>query len=260
MLTSESERIRDLVRYDFRHGSNPTLVFQLNLLEEFASWRISSEDGDLESFLISRLLSGPQPITSSRGSTGRSVQRQLQELLARAHQRVLGRRSVFEDAGISARQSIVAELKSHGLLSSSIAPFSVVLLAARKSYGRSADDLVNLGRVLVRAVEGGMQTGDAFAMEVTEVLRGWTSTLSPKSGTVLDKALSMVAAQSGLIASDLISQTGANKSNVYRAIDELEAVGALVEVTGRKKVQLWLAPQLVQVTKRAVHQAPKSRD
>ncbi len=257
MLTTESECVRDLVRYDVRYGNNPIVVSQLGLLEEFSSWMISREVGDLESFLVSRLVAGQQTITSSTGQTSRSVQRELPDLLARAHQRFLGKRNVNEAAGISARRGVLAELKSQGLLTTSVVPFSVNLLSSRRTYERSADDMVNLGRVLMRAVEGGMRTGDVFASEITAVLRRWTSTLSAKPGTVLDKALSLAGAQSRVIASDLVSLTGANKSNVYRAIDELESVGALIEVTGRKKDQVWLAPELVKVVHRAVNGAAK---
>lgn len=260
MLTAESECVRDLVRYDVRHGNNLTVVSHLGLLEEFSSRLISREVSDLESFLVSRLLSGHQTSTSSTGQTSPSGQRELPDLLARAHQRVLGRRSVDDATGISARKGVVAELLSQGLLKTSIVPFSVNLLSSRRSYERSADDLVNLGRVLMRAVEAGMQTGDSFATEITAVLQRWTSALSPRPGTVLDRALNQVGAQSGLIASDLVSLTGANKSNVYRAIDELESVGALIEVTGRKKDQVWLAPELVQAAHRAVNGAAKSKD
>lgn len=260
MLTSESERVRDLVRYDVRNGINPIVVSQLGLLEEFASWVISHKIGDFESLLVSRLLAGQKTTIGSNGQTSRSVQRELPDLLARAHQRVLGRKNVDDVAGITARQGVVAELRSQGLLTTSIVPLSVNLLSSRRTYERSVDDVVSLGRVLMRAIEGGMRTGDVFASEITAVTRRWTFTLSPKPGTVLDKALGLVGAQSGLIASDLILLTGVNKSNVYRAIDELEAVGALIEVTGRKKDQVWLAPELVKAVHRAVNNSAKSKD
>lgn len=259
MLNQKDTRIRNLVRFDVRLSGNSTVVSQIGILEDFSSRTFANEREQIESFLIDLLQSGVPPKTEPMGRVRVSTQRELPELLARVHQQILGRKKVWDMEGIRARQGVIAALIQLGLLTSPVLPMSTALLAHSRTYERSADDLETLGGVLIRAIDDGMRIGDTVGTAVLGVSERWRCALAPKSGTVLAKALDLVTARSGLIASDLILLTGANKSNVYRAIDEMELFGALVEVTGRKKGQLWLAPELIALTKRAVDGVMKSK-
>ncbi len=259
MLVVESERVRNIVRFDARHGGDSAGISQLALLEQFSSYAISKDSADRESFLVARLrgkVDGSQLVRST-SSTVRSSRRELCEQLAAAHQKALGRGSIRGESGLAARQAVINELRRLKLAEATTLPLSTVLHPRLKSYELISRDVDKLGEILGQAIDDGIVVGDRFASSVREIVNRWYVDLSPRPGTVLEAAIVAAASASGLVAADLLKKTGANKSNVYRAIDELEAIGALAEVTGRKKDQVWLAPELVDAMRQAIRKAHK---
>jgi hypothetical protein len=102
-----------------------------------------------------------------------------------------------------------------------------------------------LAEFLTKSLEAALEVADKFAAEVVALQLKWGELISPRPGTVLAVAVDHVGRHACLRSGTLLDQTGANKSNVYRAIDELEAVGVIREVTGRKKDQMWISPDSV---------------
>jgi hypothetical protein len=259
VLVVESERVRNIVRFDARHGGEHVGISQLALLEQFSSNAISIGAADPESFFVARLrgkVDGAQRVRLTT-STARSPRRELSELLAAAHQKALGRGGIRDESGVAARQTVINELRRLDLIEATTLPLSTVLYLRLKSYESLSRDADKLSEILGRAIDDGIVVGDRFASSVRGVVNRWLVESSPRPGTVLEAAIVAAASASGLVATDLLQKTGANKSNVYRAIDELEAIGALAEVTGRKKDQLWLAPELVDATRQAIRKAYK---
>lgn len=248
MLTKDSERIREIVRFDVRHCGNTIVATQLGRLEAYCSWAISNESIEFEKYIVERLFSGrnnPANIRRTRQSS-KHVRQELSAFLAEAHNEMLAKQSVRDDRAIAARMSLVDNLVKLGLTTTTTVPISAVLLGRVKTYTASAASTEKLANVLGQAIDVGIKLGDLLSMEVSSVTNRWLSDLEPRPSTVLRAALDLAAAETTFAATDLLRMTGANKSNVYRAIDQLEEIGGVVEVTGRKKDQIWLAPELVQ--------------
>lgn len=258
MLTPDEARIRNVVRFDARHSIDPVVVMQLALFEALCSEAIVRGASDFERILVDRLRSGQMQQAATYPRHARTAKGTLSELLVRAHQQALGRGVALDNRGVKARIGVGSELLRLGLLTEGTVPLSAPLLAWRRNYERAANDAEALGNLLTRALDMGLIIGDDLAVQVKSVWSRWVSALEPKAGTVLESALQMISRSSGLTAAELRFLTGANKSNVYRAIDELEEVGALVEVTGRKKDQVWLSSDLLNIGVRAALAASKS--
>ena len=259
MLTEESERIREIVRFDVRHGGNTAVVAQLAHLESYCSWAISNESRDVETYIMEHVCERQSNTikASSARSSGRRMRQELTSALAHGHNHVLARRSVHEDSGIAARRATTKILMSLGLAEATTIPLSAALYGRQRIYETSAANEERLAALLGWAIDVGIKLGDGFASEVLDISSRWLSALKPRPGTVLQTAMDVAASETRFVAADLLRMTGANKSNVYRAIDELEGIGAVVEVTGRKKDQIWLAPELVMATQRVIRRREK---
>jgi len=157
----------------------------------------------------------------------------------------LRKQSVATPAGLVARENVHGALKDLRLITSACVPLSVVLCRTVRRYETVAHDHEALAEFLTKSLDGALEVAEKLAAEVVALQLKWGELFSPRPGTVLAVAIDHVGRHACLRSGPLLEQTGANKSNVYRAIDELEAVGIIREVTGRKKDQMWVSPDLV---------------
>lgn len=169
----------------------------------------------------------------------------LGEHLARAHERVLKKQSVESSMGLVARARIHQVMKELRLTTETCIPLSTVLSRTVRRYQNVVHDHDALAKFLMNSLDTALDVAEEFATQVSRIHAEWSKAVSPRPGTVLAAAIEHTGRNGGLRSASLLEQTGANKSNVYRAIDELEAKGLIREVTGRKKDQAWLSPDLV---------------
>ena len=93
--------------------------------------------------------------------------------------------------------------------------------------------------------------------DVARAQRELRDRVCPKTGTVLESLVNCLEVFPLVNCDQLLISTGANKSNVYRAIYLLEEVGAIVEVSGRKKHQMWIAPEVVKIVNESFKRASR---
>ena len=259
MLTAESQLVRNIVRFDSRYAQSVTVCSQLKTLEEFASQRIAEPKLSFQDYLVAALQQGAtvEPGVSPR-SPGKSGQ-SLGAHLARVHQRELKQDDVASPRGVLARARVNELLKDLGLTTMACIPLSVALNQAVRRYESTVRNQDELPGFLLKSLAVAVENAEGFVLHVIETFDEWTTAISPRKGTVLETALLSVTHRGGITSGPLLVSSGANKSNVYRAIDELEACGILREVTGRKKNQVWVAPRLVEIFEHAVGRGASSR-
>ena len=259
MLTAESQLVRNIVRFDSRYAQSVAVCSQLKTLEKFASQRIVEPKLLFQNYLIAAFgQSGTVEPGVSPRSPGKSSQ-SLGDHLARVHQRELKQDDVASPRGVLARARVNELLKDLGLTTMACIPLSVALNQAVRRYESTVRNQDELPGFLLKSLAVAVENAEGFVLHVTETFDKWTTAVTPRKGTVLETALLLVMQCGAITSGPLLVSSGANKSNVYRAIDELEACGILREVTGRKKDQVWVAPRLVETVERAVGRGALSR-
>jgi hypothetical protein len=248
VLSDDGKLIRDVVRFDARQSNFPEVCSMLENLEQFCSRRIVEPSLSLMEYF--NVLAGNE-IMASESVARRPRRRVAREslslslLLAGAHVRVFSDLSTASDAGHRARQMLKLAIHEQGLTTNSVVPLSLNLLARKKAYESVWDDETKLAQLLHQALRDALVRGDAIGEEVRRTANEWKELVTPKPGTVLHVLLTEVLGSVRVTGAEALRLTGANKSNVYRAIDVLEEHGILFETTGRKKDQVWLATTYV---------------
>jgi hypothetical protein len=248
VLSADEKLIRDVVRFDARQSNFPEVCAMLGHLEQFGSRRIVEPSlslmGYFSAFAANEIHAGA---FAAHRPKKRVVRESLSllSLLAGVHARLIADHSTASAVGHEARQMLNLVIREQSLTTSSVVPLSLDLLARKKAYESSCDDAAKLAELLPRALWGALVRGDGIGEEVRRTATGWQELVTPKPGTVLDVLLTEVIGNGQITAAAALRLTGANKSNVYRAIDVLEGHGILFETTGRKKDQVWLATPYV---------------
>lgn len=165
--------------------------------------------------------------------------------LARVHKLRMRRGEISTIEGKSARVAVGAELRNLGLLQHCTLPVSVALHGKLSVYGRCVKDQERLAKLLIDEICESVEIATRILETVDRLDRSWRAELPSKKGSVLDAAIDMSLSDVVVVGDRLRSVTGANKSNVYRAVQAMVGIGALSEVTGRRKNQIWVATELV---------------
>lgn len=254
MLLVESERIRGVVLFDARYSRDPWVCAQLRILEAYSSKLIADVSISMVDFLDTAMREAAVPQSNSRGHVNNRLRLRLSlaDHLARAHKRGLKKQSVASPAGLVAREGVHYVMNDLGLITSTCVPLSVVLRRTVRRYEAVAHDHDALSELLTKSVDTALEWADSFASEIEALQLRWRGLISPRPDTVLAIAVDHVGRHASLRSGPLVEQTAANKSNVYRAIDQLESVGIIREVTGRKKDQMWVSPDLVDLIQATV--------
>ena len=129
----------------------------------------------------------------------------------------------------------------------------------RDTYETASESPEVLADVIGRAIDRVIPITLRFAEEATSLKQMWRERLAPKPGTVLDVLIGRLLSYPVITSERLIAVTGANKSNVYRAFDSLESIGAIEETTGRKKDRVWVAREVTNTMLTALRRAARTR-
>jgi len=242
VLSLDEICIRDLVRFDAGMGGRSAAIRILSLVESFASRVISGASPSFLDFSIDDEAGRHSPeidAKSNQRTTGLGVH------LARVHERALRRGDILGDGGRTARFAIGMELQHLGLLRECTLPVSVVLHDKISTYRRVAPDEERLAKLLIDAIGESLVVAARVLETVDRCERSWRAELPSKKGSLLDATIEMSLSEVVVVGDRLRAVTAANKSNVYRAVQAMVGIGALSEVTGRRKNQIWVATELV---------------
>jgi len=242
VLSRDETCVRDLVRFDAGMEGRRGTSRVLGPVESFASRVISGASPSLLDFLIDDEAGRHSPAIdakSNQRTTGLGVH------LARVHKRALRRGDILGDGGRMARFAIGMELQHLGLLRECTLPVSVVLHDKVAVYRRVAADEERLAKLLIDAIGESLVVAARVLETVDRCERSWRAELPSKKGSVLDSTIEMSLSEVVVVGDRLRAVTAANKSNVYRALQAMVGIGALSEVTGRRKNQIWVATELV---------------
>ena len=123
----ESERIRNLVRFDARHSRDPWVCGQLAILEAYSSQLIADGSTSVVDFLDVAMGAVEVLPSDAKETGGGRARHGLGDHLARAHERGLRNQSVATPAGLVARENVHRALKDLGLITVTYVPLSAVL-------------------------------------------------------------------------------------------------------------------------------------
>jgi hypothetical protein len=242
VLSRDEICVRNLVRFDADVAVGPAGIGLLGFVESFASHVISGYSPSFLDFLIE---GGDAPRSAAVATSPSLRVKGLGVHLARVHKLGMHRGDISTIEGKSARFAVGAELRNLGLIQHCTLPVSVALRGKLSVYRRIAKDEGRLASFLIDAICESVEIATRILETVDRLDRSWRAELPSKKGSVLDAAIDMSLSEVVVVGDRLRSVTGANKSNVYRAVQAMVGIGALSEVTGRRKNQIWVATELV---------------
>ena len=262
MLNDDELRIRNVVRFDADLRTLSERPNLLDVVEEFASERVVCSGLNFESFLHSRL-SNARSGYSPQKRSARSVQpisasgQSLSQQLAQIHWNELGARNSLDDGSQVARSEVLREFFSADLVRHFAPPLSLIFASHRDAYKSSASSINALAALFGCSIDAVIPIARRMTDDVARAQRELRDRVCPKTGTVLESLVNCLEVFPLVNCDQLLISTGANKSNVYRAIYLLEEVGAIVEVSGRKKHQMWIAPEVVKIVNESFKRASR---
>lgn len=260
MLSTSEALIRDIVRLD---ASAPFALDVANLpsvTEELASALILNPSQDLTD-IACRTFGTVNPVkeVASRDvvprPTGTPSGKSLGWTLARAHRKRLGSSTVQSQRGTTARREIMVELSRLGLVERTTLPLSVGLFRSLRKYVDStgtSSQPGELAQLIDRALPEVVEVARHMQVVGLRLAADWRSRVSARDGTVASIVLTKLYQWPVVDSATLIAASGANKSNVYRALDLMIEVGVICEVSGRAKNRIWVAPDVVRAVEEVI--------
>lgn len=172
----------------------------------------------------------------------------------------------FSDGnGRSGRAFIHVLWRYHGVAPSVVVPVSTVLLADVDSYFdgltlyRNGDVEPWVMQFSAAATKAAI-VGRALAGEVGRLRETWVGAASARRGS-LRSTLIELALRSPVMDYASLQRQGLERvqSSVYRALEQLEADGILVEVTGQGRHRVWIAPAVFELLERFEQEVGRRR-
>lgn len=170
--------------------------------------------------------------------------------------------------GRTGRALIHSVLRRRGIARVVAVPTSAGLLANVEEYFAAltfyrAGDVDGYLVHVATAAQRVAHEANSLTSELRKIRDRWTETVRPRRGSVLLAIIDLLGRQPVVDLEALRTATFVNKSNLYRAIEELTLAGALTEVTGDRRNQIWAATELNEVVdaflrRLGPRQAPRS--
>jgi Fic family protein len=148
------------------------------------------------------------------------------------------------------RALINAVLRRRGVTKATVVPIATAMVADREGYfalvndyraGRLAPFVESLAGSAVIAAEEARVTAGRFKDLPAE----WRSMVLPRAGTAADVIIGSLLDHPVITADDAIGITKAAPSATYAAMDRLQAVGVVRELTDRKRDRVWAASDIL---------------
>jgi Fic family protein len=166
----------------------------------------------------------------------------------------------FEDGnGRTGRALVQVILRRRGIAPAYVPPISVILAKRRDQYIAGltqyrADDVAEWIEQFAIAAATAARLATAYLDAVKELTETWRERLAAAGAPRGDSAgwaiVDILPAYPVLSAGVAVAATGRGRAAVYRALEELEAAGVLIPLTGSKRNKAWEADRLLDLIAR----------
>lgn len=264
MLSDDERRIRDVVRFDSLLDTNQSIAPIVEVSEDFASSRICNPSLSIDAYFLAendradrkrRVTPATRSLNRSRAGEGLSLVGHLAEV----HRKLMSQSAISHPESRVARQVVRSQFAELGLSRQCVPPISTVLAGHRDEYERGAMRVDDLCRLLGAAIDLSIPIAERLIADVSAIHKTWRSQVQPKPGTVLEVAVSHLVVMPVVSSKRLVELTGANKSNVFRALDELVEAGIIREASGRKKDRIWIADAVASCVSETLKRGARAR-